>query len=356
MNVKGIFQTMQSFAAKSLAPLLFGVFVISALAENPVTVTPETVIADVNGTKITYGELEAKRAHSLFPVRSNYYNQERGVLENYIDDCLLKQQAQKEGVTVDQLLDRHVKSNLPKDPSDEALHVYYEGVDSKESFESLRPKILDRIRQTRFDKAKIAYLQALRSNANVVVSLPMPRAEIALTSTPVFGDPNSPVKVVEYADYECPYCQQSEPKIEKLRNEYKGKVAFAYKDTPLPMHPHAEKASEAALCAGAQGKYWEYHDELFASKKLEVPDLKTHAQKLNLDTAAFNKCLDSGSQANILKTQLAEEQELGVAGTPHFFVNGRTLGNASYEQLKATIDEELAAASGNQPKQQTAQR
>ncbi|MBV8709627.1 MAG: thioredoxin domain-containing protein [Acidobacteriaceae bacterium] len=336
--------------AISLAPLFFSVLAFSASADNK-TVTTETIIADVNGTKITYGEFEAKKSQNLLQARNAFYSQERQVLDDYINDYLLKQQAQKEGVTVEQLLDRHVRSTLPKDPSDEALQVYYEGINAQEPFESLRGKILDHIRQLRFDKAKAAYLQTLRSKAKIAVSLPPPRAEIAMTNTPVLGDPNASVMFVEYADYECPVCQQTEPTVAKLKTEYKGKVAFAFKEMPLPMHPHAEKASEAARCAGAQGKYWEFHDQLFASKKLTVPDLKADAQKLNLDTAAFNQCLDSGSEAGVVKTQLTEGENLGIPGTPHFFINGRSMGNAPYEQLRAAIEEELTAASGNQPKQ-----
>lgn len=342
---------MQSFTALSLASICFSMLAFSASADNKVSPNPETVVADVNGTKVTYGEFEAKKAQTLLQARNAYYSQERQVLEDYINDCLLKQQAEKEGVTVDQLLDRHVKSTLPKDPSDEALHVYYEGINSQEPFEAVRARILDHVRQLRFEKAKVTYLQTLRSKANIAVSLPPPRAEIAMTNTPVLGNPNAPVTFVEYADYECPVCQQVAPTVAKLKSEYKGRVAFAFKDMPLPMHPHAEKAAEAARCAGAQGKYWEYHDQLFASKKLEVPDLKSDAQKLSLDTAAFNQCLDSGSQAAVVKSQLAEGTDLGIPGTPSFFINGRSMGNSTYEQLRAVIEEELATASGNQPKQ-----
>ncbi|MBV9032931.1 MAG: thioredoxin domain-containing protein, partial [Acidobacteriaceae bacterium] len=228
---------------------------------------------------------------------------------------------------------------------------YYEGANTKEPYEALRGKILDHILQVRFERAKAAYIQTLRSQANVVVSLPAPRADIALANTPVLGEQNAPVMVVEYADYECPYCQQVAPTLLKLQTQYKGKMAFAFKDTPLPMHTHAEKAAEAARCAGAQGKYWDYHDELFASKKLGVPDLKENARKLNLDTAAFDKCLDSGSQAKAVQSQIAESTDLGIQGTPSFFINGRFIGGvATYEQLRDVIEQELAIAA-KQPRQ-----
>ena len=171
------------------------------------------------------------------------------------------------------------------------------------------------------------------------------RVEISLKNTPLRGNANAPVKIVEYADYECPYCQQIQPTLEKLEAAYPGKVAFAYKDVPLPMHSKAQKAAEATHCAEAQGKYWEYHDALFQSKQLEVPQLKEQARGLKLDSEAFNKCLDSGAQAGVVKSQLGEAQTLQLQGTPSFFINGQLFaGNLAFEQFRAVIEEELNAA------------
>jgi protein-disulfide isomerase len=315
----------------------------------------DTVAAEIDGTKVTLGELEQKRSDNLFQARNGYYQAERKVLEDYINDYVLAKQAQKEGVTVDQLLERHVKSTLPKDPTEEALHVYYEGLESPQPFESMRGKILDHIREVRFERAKAAYIQTLVSKANILITLPPPRAEIALDHTPLLGPQNAAVTFVEFADYECPYCQQVAPSLAKLESEYKGKVTFAYKDMPLAMHSHAQKAAEAAHCAGAQGKYWEYHNELFMSKQLEIPALKEEARKLNLDAAAFDQCLDSGAQADTVKAQADEAQKLGIQGTPVFFINGRMMSGAvSYEELHKAVEQELATAAA-QPKE-TARR
>ena len=150
---------------------------------------------------------------------------------------------------------------------------------------------------------------------------------------------------VEYSDYECPYCQQTQPALDKVEAEYKGKIAFAYKDTPLPMHSHAQKAAEAAHCAGVQGKYWEYHDLLFKTRQLEIPQLKEGARTLNLDSKAFDECLDSGAQAATVKAQAADGAALQLQGTPSFLINGRFFnGGLSYEQFRNAIEEELKAA------------
>src|SRR5581483_11598591 len=147
-----------------------------------------------------------------------------------------------------------------------------------------------------------------------------PRAEIGLKDTPVRGATQPRVTIVEYADYECPYCQQAQPVLQQLETEFQGKVVFAFKDFPLPMHPDAQKAAEATHCAAAEGRYWEYHDLLFAKRQLDVPALKMFARDLKLDGAAFDKCLDSGATSDAVKAQSAEAQSLGLQGTPTIFI------------------------------------
>jgi protein-disulfide isomerase len=238
-----------------------------------------------------------------------------------------------------------VNSKIAQDPSDEALRVYYEGVDTNESFEAVRDKIVDHLRQRRAAKGKTTYLQSLRTQANIAVRVSPPRVQMSLENTYLRGAKNAPVTLVEYADYECPYCQQIQPTLDKLLAEYKDKVAFAYKDMPLPMHPRAQKASEAAHCAGVQGKYWEFHNLIATGKELEVPKLKDNARELKLDAAAFDKCLDSGEKAEVVKKNLAEAQTLGLQGTPSFFINGRFFSGAlSYEKLREIVEEELKGA------------
>lgn len=307
-----------------------------------------TTLVEIDGVKLTLADLEAKRPGALFQARNTYYEAERKAVEEFISDYLLERQAQKENVTVPELLQRHVNGMLPKDPPEEALQVYYEGVDTKEPYAAVRVKILDAIRERRLAKAKADYLQSLRKEATIAVRLSPPRAPVALKNLPVRGPADAPVTLVEYADYECPACQQIQPALDKLEAEYKGRLAFVYKDAPLPMHPHAQKAAEAARCAGAQGKYWEYHDLLFASKQLEVPQLKADARAVKLNGEAFDKCLDSGAEAEAVRGQLAEAISLGIPGTPGLFINGRFLNpnsNINYEVLRKMVEEELRASS-----------
>lgn len=303
----------------------------------------QTVVAEVNGVKLTLADLEKNNAAALFQARSTYYDLERKVVQSFIDDYLLEQQAKKEGVTVAELLERHVNAKTGKEPSEEALRVYYEGVETTESFDAVRPKIVDAIKQRRIAKAKADYLQSLRSQSTMILRLAPPRAPISMKNTPLRGDANAPVTLLEFADYECPYCQQVEPLLKRIEDEFKGKVAVGFKDFPLPMHPNAPKAAEAAHCAGAQGKYWDYHDLLFEKKQLAPEALKAYARDLKLDTAKFDSCLDTGAMKTVVGAHTTEAQSLVLQGTPTILVNGRQIGELSYDKLRGAILEELSA-------------
>jgi protein-disulfide isomerase len=302
------------------------------------------VLVEGSGLKVTTKDLEEKRAAAMFQARTNYYETERKAIEDLVDQSILDQQAKKEGPTVEELLERHVNAVIAKDPSDEALRVYYEGVDTTEPFESVRGKIVDALRQRRIAKAKTAYMSTLRTQNPMTILLEPPRAPISMKDVAVRGAEGAKVTLLEFADFQCPYCQQIQPALSKIEAEFQGKVTFAYKDYPLPMHADAEKAAEASHCAGAQGKYWDYHDMLFTGRQLDPPALKTYARDLKLDTKAFETCLDSGQMAGVVGTQNTEAQALGLQGTPTFFVNGRYVsGNVTYERLKNVIAEELSA-------------
>ncbi len=330
------------FSALAMFAAAFSVFGADPVADAPSD--SAVVLVEGSGIKLTLKDLEDSRAAAMFQARTNYYETERKAVEDLVEQSLLDQQAKKEGLTVKELLDRHVNSVIAKDPSDEALRVYYEGVDTTEPFEAVRGKIVDALRQRRIAKAKAAYMQALHAQNPLTILLEPPRAPISMKDVAVRGTEGTGVTLLEFADFQCPYCQQIQPSLDKIEAEYKGKVSFAYKDYPLPMHAEAEKAAEAAHCAGAQGKYWDYHDVLFAKKQLDQPTLKSYARDLKLDTKEFATCLDSGQMAGVVGAQNAEAQALGVQGTPTFFVNGRYVsGNVTYERLKSVINEELSA-------------
>ena len=162
---------------------------------------------------------------------------------------------------------------------------------------------------------------------------------------PSLGRASAPVTVIEFSDFQCPFCQRVAPTLKKVRETYGDKVRIVWKDFPLTqIHPQAFKASEAAHCAGDQGKFWEYHDRLFANQQqLQPDDLKKHAADLGLDAAAFNACLDSSKYGERVRDGVAQGTRLGVNSTPTIYINGRMLSGAQpYEAFVSVIDEELS--------------
>jgi protein-disulfide isomerase len=303
------------------------------------------VVAQVGGHKVTEEELQEKKGAKLLQARYKYYVAERDALDELVEDKLLEMQASREGVSVEELLKRHVAAQV-KDPTDDQIRFYYEGLNTDEPYEAVRDKILGSVHQLRLSKARAAYINSLRSEFGVVIELAQPSVRVNVENAFRRGPQNAPVQLVEFADYECAYCQKVYLEVKALEENYGGKLAVVFKDFPLPMHPLAEKASEAARCAGAQGKFWEYHDALFAHKKLQVADLKEQARALQLDPARFDQCLDSGEQAAAVERDAAEGKRLGLTGTPSFFANGHFLSGAiSSLRLRETIDQELPAVS-----------
>jgi len=312
------------------------------------------VLAIVDGKVLTRADLESKEAAKLLPARDQYYKAQREALDQLIDESLLEMQAGREKLTVQQLLDKHVNSKV-KDPTEDQLEVYYEGLQTDQPFPTVRDKILETIRQHRTTVAKKEYLSSLRNQANLEVLLASPSVDVALGDAPTRGSSKAPVLLIEFADYECPYCQKISPELKKLEADYSGKVLFAFKDYPLPMHKHAQKAAEATRCAGLQNKYWEYHDSLFErGNGLDIPQLKEYARTLKLDTAKFDECLEKGETAAIVKKDQEQGQKLGLTGTPSFFVNGHFFSGATtYALLREIVDQQLAllSASGKKPGQ-----
>lgn len=316
--------------------LTFGVIALSNAQSG------SDAVAVVNGQTLTTVQLERSQGSKLLQARYQYYQAERKALDDLVDEQLLSDEAARRKISVDELLKEEVLSHV-KDPTEDQLQVYYEGLGTTEPYDKVRDKILESIRQIRTSKYRTAYVQSLRAKANIRIMLAPPDAEVSLKDSPILGAADAPVVLVEFADFECPYCQKVYADVKKLQATFPGQLAISFKDFPLPMHPHAQKAAEAARCAGNQFHYWEYHDLLFSTKQLDVSQLKEHAKALKLDQARFDQCLDSGAEAAAVERDKDQAQALGLTGTPSFFVNGHFFsGSVDYYTLKEMVDQELA--------------
>ena len=336
-----------------LTGLIFGVMVSASWAED--ADNGSRVVAEIGSQKITLGQVRQKQPARLLEGENAYYQAERGAVSEVLDQELLTNEARRENLTVDKLYDRQVKSRI-KIPTEAQLKFYYDTLGASQSFDALRQKISDRIVLTQEKKLLGDYVASLRAKENARILLRPPKLEVTLGDAPVSGSKDASVTMVEFADFECPYCRQAEPNLQKLREQFPDKLRIVYKNFPLPIHSHAQKAAEAGVCAGEQGKFWPYHDKLMAqtSPELEVPQLKALAASLKLDTARFDQCLDSGKEAAAVSHDLEQGKTLGITGTPSFFINGYFLsGAAQYDTMRDLVEQQLApvpaqaAASGH---------
>lgn len=311
------------------------------------------VVAEIGGRKITLAELDAKWQEAdpaeQARVTQLLYQNRRNVLEQMLGDMLIETAAKGTGQTSDEYLAQEVGKRL-KPPTDADIQQFFESNKDRtqgRTFEQLREPIREFLTSQRELQARAQVVDELRKKGTTPVRLALepPRREVTVSAhDPVRGPAAAAITIVEYSDFECPYCGRITPTLEKLRAAYPEKVRLVFKDFPLPNHARAPKASEAAHCANDQGKYWEMHDRLFANQQaLDVPALKQHAVALGLQAAPFDQCLDSGKHAGIVASDLEEGRKLGIESTPTLFVNGRpVVGAQPYEFFVAVVEEELA--------------
>ncbi len=180
---------------------------------------------------------------------------------------------------------------------------------------------------------------------------------VSMDDDPVKGDLNAPVTIIEFSDFQCPFCGRFfKGSFTEIERDYikTGKVRYVFRDFPLDFHKQAPKASEAANCAGEQGKYWEMHDKLFENQNaLMVDKLREYAAEIGLDSGSFDACLDSGKYAEEINRDVEDGKKAGISGTPSFFIGKsqgkgkeitgkRIVGARPYESFKQVIDQVLA--------------
>jgi len=298
----------------------------------------------VNGQPVFEDDLPSVQSQ-LLQLRTQEYEIKRKALDSMIDQKLLSDAAKKKGLTSEQLLTQEVNAKIP-DPSDAEVEAYYFALKDRISrpFDEMKSQLRQNLKQAKIDQARQEYLKKLRADANVVILLSAPRVNVDYDPARVRGNPKARVMIVEFSDYQCPYCHQVEPTLKQVLARYGDKVSLAYRDYPLrAMHSEAEIAAEASRCALEQGKYWEYHDQLFAVSNLDKEALIGYAKKLNLDEKQFGTCLASEKYKAAIDKDLAEGGRAGVHGTPGFFINGIAASGAQPEESFARmIEEELS--------------
>jgi protein-disulfide isomerase len=313
---------------------------------------PDQVVAEVAGRKVTLKDVDAKWEEFDSAERARVtqllYQNRRNMLDQVVGEILIENAAKAASLTVGAYLSQDVAKRAVPVTEQEIVQFFEANRDRAQgrTLEQLRGQIKEFLDGQKALQARAQLVEELKAkSAAVKVKLDPPRYTVATAAIdPVRGAASAPVTIIEFSDYQCPFCARVNPTLEQVRKTYGDKVKIVFKDFPLPNHAQAPKAAEAAHCAGEQGKYWEMHDQLFANQRaLNVPDLKQYAAGLGLDAAKFNQCLDSGKHAGLVAAGTAQGEKMGVNSTPTLYINGRPLiGAQPFDAFKAVIDEELA--------------
>lgn len=297
----------------------------------------DAVVATIGGQSVTLREVENTIALPLYLLDGQRQQLLQQALKSLIDERLLEAEASRQGLTVHQLLEEASQSesiarlaNLPAPVKRLSPVGQQAALDGPEQA---------RIRQ--------ALLVSLRRSTNIHVSLPSvvpPVFAVDTNGDRHMGPDRAPITIVEFSDFQCPYCRQGVKILKTLRQLYGDRIRIVYRDYLGPNHPHALQAAEAARCAGEQGKFWEYHDVLFDRQSPGTGwDFRLLAKELGLHPGAFDSCLRSGRFRDQIAKDLQEGLKLGITSTPTFFINGRPIvGAQPLSSFQALIDTVLA--------------
>ena len=303
-------------------------------------------IATVDGQVITEDDLAPLVQGQLRPLRDQEYQIKKKALENLISQKVLDAEAKKKGLTADKLLEQEVDSKVPEPTDVEINAVYAVQKDQiNRPFEEVKPQLQQNLKHAKIQIARQEYSAHLREQAKIAVLLSPPRVQVTFDPKRVKGNPKARVMIVEFSDFQCPYCGQVEATLKSVLAKHEGTVALAFRDMPISqIHPFAQGAAEAARCAGEQGKFWEYHDLLFADQgALDRSGLIAKAAKLQLDPQQFETCISTEKYKSQVQQDNQEGMRAGVSGTPGFFINGVFISGAQPEAaFDKIIEEQLA--------------
>lgn len=312
--------------------------------------TQDMVVGKIGGDDVTVGDIDGWIKDQLFNQATRganptkVYEVRTRALEQMANEQAMEQAATQAGKDKDTLLKEEVEKRASV--TDEEVQKYYD--DHKDRFRNLPfEKVSPAVKRQLLAQKQVAamqeYTKGLRDGIGFESKLEPPRFEIA-AGAQTQGPADAPITLVEFSDYECPFCKAAEGVVKQVRERYPTQVKVAFKNYPLPTHPKARPAAEAALCAAEQGKFWEFHALLFEKAPQIAPEqLAGIATEAGLDAAKLQECITSKRSSAQIDADLAIGKSAGVAGTPAFYVNGVPIaGGRTLDEFAKAIDAELA--------------
>ena len=322
-----------------------------AMPAYPQLESSDRPLAILDGEPITDADLDIES--KLLELRQQAYQARLEGLDKLISRRIVEKEASKRGITGPELLRNEVNDKIAN-PTHEEIEEFYRKQKNRinKPLEEIRQQIGVFLRNQRLTEARNEFVEGLKKDSEIRLFLTPPRVPVTVGDSPRRGSADTPVTIVEFSDFQCPYCRRVQPTLISLLEKYPDKVSLVYKDLPLrSIHPEAQKAAEAARCAGEQGNFWEYHDALFEIRRITKDDFTKIASDLELDTLEFVACLDSGKHKPTVDADFDQAMQIGAQSTPVFYINGIQLkGAQSIEAFIQIIEAELgnAASAGGE--------
>jgi len=302
-------------------------------------------VAVVAGHPILESELNTQTRAQMQQLRNQEYEIKRSALDNLVIQKLVEAEAESQKISIQELLGREVDSKV-RETTDEEIKAFYEGQKDRinRPLEEVKDQIAALLKQNRAQQARQDYFALLRKKLPVDILLQPVRLNIQADPQRVRGPQNAPVTIVEFSDFQCPFCLKAYPTVRAVLAKYGDKVRFSYRDFPLrQIHGQAQEAAEAGRCAADQGKFWQFHDYLFENPSdLSREKLIASAEKVSLDTAALELCVESGKHRSEVEQDYQQGLQAGINGTPAFYINGIFLnGSQPASAFEQIIESEL---------------
>jgi len=320
----------------------------AACAQQPsqATTADSDIVARFGDQVITESELEDAAKAQLISLRQQEYEIKRQQLDQTIFERLVESAAAAEGLTSEEYLNQQVAAKMTEPSEEEIAKVlaqYRSRLNPDDT--KAREQVVGYLKQQQQAKLNTDLKDRLFREANVEIMLePLRFDAVIAADDPVRGGgPDAPVTLIEYTDFQCPFCSRVQPTLVQIQDRYGDLVRHVFKELPLPMHPQARLGAEAALCAGAQGKFWEMHDWLFANKdKINRETMVEQVKTMGMDPEAFGSCIDANTYSDRIDRDTAEARSFGITGTPGFLINGIAVRGAQpLEEFERIIDNEL---------------
>jgi protein-disulfide isomerase len=305
-------------------------------------------VATIGDTAISQTELERAVGSRLTRIRTEEYTVRRAVLDDMVATRLLDAEAARRHINVEELIKTEVDAKIVE-PKRTDLEPVYEGISDRfpgQTKEQAIEQIADGMRRQRIADRRAELIKQLRAAAGVKINLEPPRVAVKAEG-PSRGNADAPVTIVEFSDFECPFCSRAAATLQQIEKVYGNEIRLVFRDYPLASHHTAKRAAEAAHCADDQGKFWEMHERMFGKGGGPITDgdIDRFAAQIKLVPEQFASCLASGKYKDAFRASQEEGYHAGVISTPSFFINGRmVIGAAPFETFANVIDEELERA------------